>query len=255
MFKAIIIDDEYYIVEGLKKILDWSSYGIEIAATALDGVEGLELTQRINPDIIITDICMNNMDGLEMIEQIQQTDFCGKIIILSGYQKFEYAQRAINSKVTRYILKPINIDEFETVIGDVVRELKESENAKNDNTNQTEPKVIHSKLADDLINYVDEHYTEDIQMTHLAEMFYCSVSYMGKVFRRNTGMNFKEYVTRKRVNKAKELLRCSYKSIEDIQAEIGYSDAKYFRKVFKELTGVSPRKYRQCKYKEKESED
>ena len=249
MFKAVIIDDEYYIVEGLKKILDWSSYGIEIAATALDGVEGLELIKKINPDIVITDICMNNMDGLEMIEQLQQTNFCGKIIILSGYQKFEYAQRAINSKVTRYILKPINIDEFEIVIGEVVRELKESENPNRDNTNRIGTKAIHSKLADDLINYVDEHYTEDIQMTYMAEMFHCSVAYMGKVFKRNTGMNFKEYVTRKRVNKAKELLRCSYKSIEDIQFEIGYHDAKYFRKVFKELTGVSPRRYRQCKAK------
>ena len=253
LFKAVIIDDEFYVIEGMKKILDWESYGIEIAGTASDGCEGLEIVEKINPDIIITDIRMGNMDGLEMIEALRKRNFCGKIIILSGYQEFEYAQRAINNGVTRYILKPIDVSEFEKLIGDIIRELRSLEGAEQKDTSQIHTKIIHSKLASDIISYVDQHYTENIQLASLSEMFYCSIAHIGNIFKKNLGMNFTEYIVKKRIDKAKELLRGSHKSVEIIQFEVGYRDAKHFRKIFKDRTGMSPREFRQSNNKESDN--
>ena len=88
MFKLVLVDDEYYAIEGMKQMLDWSKYDISIVGTAADGTEGLELIREVSPDIVIADIRMQELDGLEMIRILREEGFKGKIIIISGYQRF-----------------------------------------------------------------------------------------------------------------------------------------------------------------------
>ncbi len=115
MYKMIIVDDEQYSREGMKKILRWEKFDIEIAAVSDSAKSGIEAARKYKPDIVITDIKMNSMDGLEMIEEIKKFLKC-EFIVISGYSVFEYAQRAINADVTNYLLKPVSRVDLEAAI-------------------------------------------------------------------------------------------------------------------------------------------
>lgn len=112
----LIADDEAAIRNGLSTVVPWEEFGITIAGTAQDGIEAYELICRFRPDIVITDIRMPGMDGLEMMEKVRSDKLGTNFIILSGYDDFKYAQKAIQLGAKNYFLKPIKIDELVTEI-------------------------------------------------------------------------------------------------------------------------------------------
>ena len=110
MYKVLIVDDEPIICEGLKKSVRWADFNCEVAGTASNGLEGLDLMRELEPDILISDIAMNNMDGLAMVAAIRSEYPEVEVCLLTGYRNFEYAQRAIKLGVTRFLLKPSKMD-------------------------------------------------------------------------------------------------------------------------------------------------
>lgn len=112
MLKVIIADDEDKICQLIYKLIDWEQLGMSVVGIAHNGVEALELIRTLAPDIAITDIRMPGFDGLEFIEQVKEYDIPVEFIIISGYQHFEYAQKAIKYGVSDYLLKPISKDEL-----------------------------------------------------------------------------------------------------------------------------------------------
>jgi len=108
MLKVILIDDEPIILEGLKKIIDWNELGYEIIYTAKDGIDGFEQIIKLKPDVALIDIRIPGIDGLNLIEKIRMENLNTKVIILSGYSEFSYAQKAIELGVEAYLLKPID---------------------------------------------------------------------------------------------------------------------------------------------------
>lgn len=112
MTKVLLVDDERYMIEMLKEIIDWEFYGFSIVGTAENARDGMNLYYREQPDIIITDICMDQISGIEFITRIRLNNASVKIMILSAYDKFEYAQKAVKLDVDGYLLKPVNRDEL-----------------------------------------------------------------------------------------------------------------------------------------------
>jgi len=112
MFKLLLVDDKANVVKGIMKMADWTSYNIEVMGSASNGREALALMRENVPDIIITDIYMPIMDGLELSRAVLKKRPCSKIILLSGYDKFEYAQKAIELGIFKYLLKPVGIDKI-----------------------------------------------------------------------------------------------------------------------------------------------
>lgn len=108
LLKAILIDDEPIILEGLQKIIDWKAWGFEIVATAQDGIEGLEKIKKFKPEVALVDIRIPGIDGLTLINKLKEEGVNTKIIILSGYSEFEYAKEAIELGVESYLLKPVD---------------------------------------------------------------------------------------------------------------------------------------------------
>lgn len=125
MYKVVIVDDEPIIAEGLRKVVRWSDYNCQVAATANNGQQGLEVIREHQPDIVFSDISMPGMDGLSMIAALRSEFPDMYIAILTGYRDFNYAQRAINLGVFRFLLKPSNMKELEQAVEDMVKKLDE----------------------------------------------------------------------------------------------------------------------------------
>ncbi|KRF11205.1 response regulator [Paenibacillus sp. Soil787] len=117
MYSLLIVDDERWVRQGLRSTIDWQAEGVELLGDAEDGEEALSIIQNRTPDIIITDIKMPRMDGLALIETLKNRNLPSKIIIISGYSDFSYAQKAMRYGAVDYVLKPIE----ETQMLDVVR--------------------------------------------------------------------------------------------------------------------------------------
>lgn len=238
MFKLVLVDDEYYAIEGEKHMLDWESYGIKIAGTASDGTQGIEVIKECRADIVIADIRMQELDGLDMIKILRDDGFKGKIIILSGYQDFEYARAAIDLKVDKYLTKPLDVEEFESVIRSITEKLREETGA---------PNPLLPDLLNDVLQEIEEHYTENIQLAGLSEKFFCSPAYLSKLFKRYMGMNYIDYLKKRRIEKAKELLRTTNMSVDEIVGAVGWQSSRRFREAFRRYEGISPIEYRRGK--------
>jgi two-component system, response regulator YesN len=107
MMKVLVVDDEEYIRKGIISKIDWHAKGMELVAEAEDGETALDIISRQQVDLVITDICLPQKDGIELIRHVSQLGKPIKFIIISGYDKFEYARIAMKYRVTEYLLKPI----------------------------------------------------------------------------------------------------------------------------------------------------
>ncbi|MBP1999615.1 two-component system response regulator YesN [Paenibacillus shirakamiensis] len=112
MYKLILVDDESDVREGLLHEIDWNSWGFEVIETAENGCEAMEMIERFQPDVVVTDIQMPFMNGLELSAWIREHYPATKIIILTGFEEFEYAQRAVKLQIDEYILKPFSSREL-----------------------------------------------------------------------------------------------------------------------------------------------
>ncbi|TYP73141.1 helix-turn-helix domain-containing protein [Paenibacillus methanolicus] len=123
MLKAVLIDDEYIVLEGLQDNIDWAGYGIELAGTAGNGLEGLELIRREKPDIVMTDIRMPGLNGLQLIEQVMHEEPGTMCIVFSGFNEFDYIKTAMKLDVVDYLEKPVTIEKVEEALARAMRKL------------------------------------------------------------------------------------------------------------------------------------
>ncbi len=123
MYRIIFLDDEPITLRMLEDAIDWQKYGISLCGTASDGAEGIALFRQVEPDIVIADIRMPKMDGMEFAHVIRETQKNVKILLLSAYAEFEYAQRALTYQISDYLLKPLDEDKLEAAIARIAHEL------------------------------------------------------------------------------------------------------------------------------------
>lgn len=124
MLKLLIVDDEEIICQTIANLIDWKSLGISLIGTCLDGVEAYHTILDESPDIVMTDIRMPSISGLELIERITATDLPTQFIILSGYGEFEYAKRAMKCGVKHYLLKPCDEQQIISCVQEVINDIQ-----------------------------------------------------------------------------------------------------------------------------------
>ncbi|WP_181438628.1 response regulator transcription factor [Paenibacillus sambharensis] len=151
MYKVLIADDEKLIREGLTSIVDWEEQGFEIVGTAADGNDAYAKYKELHPHLMLVDIRMPEMNGLRLIELIREQDEQMHFIILSGYADFDYAKKAITSRVDGYILKPVDEDELLDYVGKVKAELdKQAVSAGQDNEEDKRNRLLQALLGGDV---------------------------------------------------------------------------------------------------------
>lgn len=250
MYKAMIIDDEPIIVQGLSRSVPWEKYNCEVIATANDGVEGKRLIEELKPNLIFLDICMPEMDGLTMVAGLKSEFPDLEVSILTGFRDFDYAQKAIRLGVTRFMLKPSNMDELEEAIQTMTENLK----AKNIQSGEAEAEqekeaeehesVASSFIVKNAVEYIEENYTQKLKLADVAEKAYVSQWHLSKLLNRHTGQSFSEILNNVRIEKAKELLKDPSLRIGDIAESVGFLDMAHFSRVFKKQMGISANEYR-----------
>jgi len=246
MYKILIVDDEPRLRNGISNYFPWNEIGFEVVAEAGNGKEALEYIENNSVDVVFTDIKMPVMSGIDLAREIYNRGLNIKVIFLSGYKDFNYAQEAINYNVKNYVLKPTRYNELAEVFTKIKNDLdKESESRRAVEQPVKAPEFygIHEKIITTVKEYVREHYNE-VSLENVADLVHLNAFYLSKLFKRRTGQNFSDYVISVKMEKAAQLLReIDYKTYE-VGNLVGYDSPKTFSRAFKSYFGISPKEYR-----------
>lgn len=239
MLKVLLVEDEDLIRKGLRYLVDWQSVDCTVVGEGTNGREGLELMERLRPDVVLTDVKMPGMDGLEMLAQsIGQYGY--HAIILSGYDEFAYAQKAVSLGVTEYLLKPVDYDLLYAAIRKISRQGAPA---------QSEPAFFHAATAENkyvkiMLDYIEKNYARRISLMDVSAEQNISCAYLNAKFKTETGYPFNDYLNRFRISQAIQLLHASPETkIYEVAESVGFQDYKYFIKVFKKYTGYPPGRF------------
>lgn len=248
MIKVVIVEDEELIRQGMKLTMEWEKFDCRVIGEAADGEEGMEIIERLKPDIVFTDIRMPKMSGLAMVEQIKDSTNA-KFIILSGYDEFNYAKKAINLGASGYLLKPIDDDEFEEVLKNTVEKIKaEKQNVVVENPVDT-VNLLQEGFKDKYISQacqvMRKRLHEELTLKMVADELHISESYLGKLFKNKTSYTFLDVLTLYRIRAAIDYLEETNMKVYEISYKVGYNDSKYFSKTFQKLVGIKPKEYRE----------
>lgn len=234
---VLLVDDEIMIREGFKRLFDWEAHDCEVVGEAADGMEALAKIDMLQPDIVIMDINIPIMSGLKVIQLCRIKHPKTAFVIVSGYDDFSYCQQALRLQITDYILKPVNYEEFGSCIDNLKISLYE-------NRVVNEPMQQEERTINGLTRYMQEHLSEEITLSVLAEEFHLNAQYISQLFKNEIGVGFLAYLTNIRLEKAKRLLLSTALPIADVAEQSGYGDYRVFTKVFKKAEGITPSQYR-----------
>lgn len=259
MVNLLIADDEDIIRHGLLSI-EWEKIGVNIVADVDNGLEAVEILQSEIIDIVLTDIRMPGMDGLELARFINEQKLCAEVILISGYSDFEYARRGIQYNVMEYILKPSSPDEIINAVekackqvdkrreADMRLRLLEAELGKRqlimDNGGIILGELEYSSVMQQIFDYIRENFTKPISLSSLSAELHFSSIYLSKVIKKSTGYTFLNIVNAMRINYAASLLRNTINSLTSICESVCINDPRYFSQVFKKYYGVTPSAYK-----------
>jgi len=249
MYKIIIIEDETTVRRGIVLTINWESLNCIVVGEAANGEEGLALVERLSPDIVVTDVKMPRMDGVEMIEKLRAKGCRSHFILLTAYSDFKYAQRALRMGVSDYLLKPLKDGDLEQAILSLLQKLDPGAASGEPATPDTpifrfQPnKPANSKFVEAAIQYIRAHYREDISISTVAADLEISEGYLSRMFKKETDYTFTNYLIYYRLKLAMDLLRDCRVRVYEVADSVGYSDTAYFSAQFKKIVGLSPSEY------------
>jgi two-component system response regulator YesN len=236
MYRIVIIDDEPWVGAVLMENIDWSRLGFQIAGLYTHPGEALKSICEINPEIVITDISMPMINGLDLIKRAKMDGCTSRFVILTAYKDFDYAKQAISLDVEDYCLKPIEINE--TLM--LFHRLKD----KLDAEHVDETEEFPATRFDEILEYIHTHMNEHLSLQDISDRFYINRNYICNLFKKHQNTTFSQYLTEKRLSRAKYLLTGTGLSLAEIADKVGFKDEFYFNKVFKKSESISPGLYR-----------
>lgn len=243
-YKVLLADDEAAILEGYRLLFDWQKYDCQIVGMAMDGQEAVEKAKALSPDIVIMDINLPKLNGLEAIRAIQETaapDHEIYTIVVTGYDEFTYCQEALRLRVSDFLLKPIDFDAFGSVIEEVVQKIM----------NDPGRRVILSNTLQKVVDYVNDNLSNDnMSLTLLAKNMNINPTYISQLFKKELGIGYHAYLNQARIEKAKTHLLQSNEPITSVAEMVGFRDYRIFTKIFKGIVGETPSQFRKNNIRE-----
>ena len=245
MLKVLVVEDEPYVRRGIVLSVDWTALDCFVVGEAAN-----DAALKFQPNIIITDIRMPKMDGIEMLKRLSEAGCKSEVIILTAYSDFEYAQNALHYGAADYLLKPFHDGELEQVIVSIHSRLM----ARQGNAAESLPalqlkKGDKSKYVMESLAYIAGHYNDpDIGVGSIAANAGISEGYLCHIFKKETNYTLMEYLSQYRMHVAMQLLRDCRVKIYEVAEQVGYRDIAYFSSMFRKIVGVTPSEYQdRCK--------
>lgn len=262
MYNLIIVDDEPIMWRTLSAYIENNISSFSVDATFSDAFFALDYIKSNPVDVVITDVRMPQMSGLDLAKHIHQTIPSCHTIIISGYREFDYAKEAIKHNVFNYLLKPIDFDELHDCLLQIEKRLSNiaaihnldiiDVTSHNDFSTHKQPSLKKQKNLlnkdEDIIiqtakEYIYMNYAHDLTRDEVAEAVFLSPSYFSRVFKAKTGSNFSEFLTSVRIEKAMELLKKNVQ-VNKVANMVGYQSRNSFFVNFKSYTSYTPSEYR-----------
>jgi YesN/AraC family two-component response regulator len=241
----VVAEDEERMRDYLVRKIAELDRSLQCVGSAADGEEAVELVERHLPDLLITDIKMPMLGGLELVERIRRTNPDLRILIVSGYSEFEYARRAIELGVDDYILKPIDVEKLRETLRRIRIRLEASAGSVDAEFGLDRIGALESELANSVEVYLKENYRQPYSLERLAASFGCKAAYLLRLYRKIKGSTPTQDLIRLRIEKAKRLLvGHPHLEIKQVAAAVGYEDALYFSRLFKKEIGQNPSAFR-----------
>lgn len=246
-FTVVVVEDEELILNNIVKKIGETGLGFVVTGVAADGKTAIEVIEKTLPDIVVTDVRMPVMDGLQLLKAVSVQFPYMKKIVISGHDDFKYAQQAIKYDVSDYLLKPLKAKDLASSLTRIKilleNERKLSRDVKLGMANQ------HVCTAEEIVKtvelYIRENFTSEINFEKIAQGYNFNSSYLSRIFTKYFGENPSKYMISLRINKAKHLLLSETDlSIKEVGEMVGYPDQFYFSRVFKNFTGMSPAGYK-----------
>ena len=252
MLKVLIVEDEDIIRRGLVHMVDWAKLGCCTVGEASDGREGLTQIARQRPDIVVTDVKMPFMDGIEMLQE-SISEFAYEALIISGYDEFEYARKAISLGVSAYLLKPIDMEVLSATIRKMAAKIQKTRELlwyypkKGDGPDR---KIFglpltcpQNKGVGAFLEYIEAHYGEKICIEDAGKAIGMSGTCLEAQLKRELHYTFNSYLNHYRILRSLDLLKVGSLKVYEIADAVGFSDYKYFVQVFRKFMGCSPREF------------
>lgn len=243
MLKVLVVEDEEMIRKGIVLAVDWAALDCVVVGEAADGLQALKAVERYDPSLIITDLKMPNMDGIQMMEALRARGSRAYVIILTAYDSFTYARSALRLGAVDFLLKPFHDGELEAAVIKLRRRM-EAERSGTAPALPERKKGDKSKYVLQAMDYIGQHYgDQNISVGEIAQHLGLSESHLSHLFRKETDYTIMNYLTRYRIHKAMELLRDCRLKVYEIAERVGYRDITYFSSTFKKVVGMSPSEF------------
>jgi YesN/AraC family two-component response regulator len=254
VLKVVIADDESIIRRGMKNLLDWVTMGFEIVGLAADGEQAITMVEEKQADILITDIRMPFLEGIELIREVKNTRPEVICLIITGYNEFIYAKRSLEAGAYAYLLKPVDPMELTRLLyrakEEIFNRLKQKEYIqKLEIQVRSDPKSLETKCKEEtvvqqVIKYIEKNLCKpSMSLLEVSKYAGYEPTYFSKLFKQETGTNFVNHLITRRIEKAKRLLENSQYSAKDVCEMVGYENYSHFSNLFKKITGKSPSHY------------
>ena len=259
MIRLLIADDERMEREALADIVMRRFEHEVTVEMAENGRKAADTAVLWEADLILMDIEMPGMNGLDAARAVlEQRPEC-KVIFITAYSLFQYAHEAVHLGACDYLLKPVDPDETEAAIRRAIRQIEagrrlaelaaEAPEPETAPEQETEPagegeSDRNALVMDHVRKYMEDNYMADLSLDSVSEILHISPAYLSAQFKKYQKMNFLDCLTELRINAAKELLADPFRSAAEVASMVGYEDASYFARAFKKRTGMTPTQYR-----------
>ena len=246
MYKVIVIDDEMLVRRGIVMETDWQALNCVVVAEAGNGIEGLEAVRKYHPDLLICDIRMPKMDGIEMLKELRAEGNDVSVIFLTAYSEFSYAQSALKLLASDYLLKPFGDGELEQAMNNALEKRKRTQEKWENRKEEPLPELVlnkgdKSKYVMAAVDYISAHYGDpELCVAEIAEHLGISEGHLSHTFKRETDYTVAAYITRVRMRTAMKLLNDCRNKVYEVAEQVGYRDVAHFPAALRGLLVLLP---------------
>lgn len=249
MDRILIVEDEELERNFLQALIEKTMSDDCLIWSCNTGTQAVELAQKYQPDILFLDILIPEKDGLTVLKEIRTFLPDAIVLILSALSDFSYAQKAIDLKVFKYILKPAKPREIEEVILSIIKKRKRTSEISlvssiNDSCEETVGFVREA------VRFIQKNFRDTLTLEMVSSHVYMNPQYFSRVFKKKIGVSYTDYVNNLRIQYACKLLETSDFPSYRISNECGFNDPSYFNRVFFKQMKTTPNKYRKLSHRQ-----